>query len=144
MRKVLGIFGEEHSDDPEYDTYDPANQAKAEEWKRVIRGKFLERTVEEWVRAFDKAGVPVSPVHFPEEMADDPQVIADGMVHELEHTVTGSQRVVAPLVLMSKTPTGPQRAAPAMGEHSAEVLIEHGYTPEEVAELVTSEVIMQR
>ncbi|MEZ4501261.1 MAG: CoA transferase [Dehalococcoidia bacterium] len=144
MRKVLGIYGEENSDDPEYDAYDPENQATAEAWKLKIRAKFLERTVDEWVAAFDKAGVPVSPVHLPEEMADDPQVQADGMVHELEHTVTGPQRIVAPLVLMSKTPAGPQRAAPAIGEHSAEVLIEHGYSPEEVAELVQADVVMQR
>ena len=142
MRKILGIYGEEHSDDEGYDTYDPANQASAEEWKRVIRAKFLERSVEDWVREFDEAGVPVSPVHFPEAMADDPQVIADGMIHELEHSVTGPQRIVSPLVLMSKTPTGPQRAAPAMSEHTAEVLIEHGLTPEEVTELNAAGVIV--
>ena len=144
MRKVLGIYGEEHSDDEGYDAYDPANQARAEEWKRVVRAKFLERTVDEWVKAFDEAGVPVAPVQFPEEMADDPQAIADGMICELEHTVTGPQRVVAPLIQMSKTPTYPQRAAPALGEHTAEVLIESGIDEGEVAALIESGVLMQR
>jgi crotonobetainyl-CoA:carnitine CoA-transferase CaiB-like acyl-CoA transferase len=144
MRKVLGIYGEEHSDDPDYDSYDPENQKKAEKWKQHLREKFLTRTVDEWVKAFDEAGVPVAPVNFPEEMADDSQVIADGMIHELVHSVTGPQRVVSPLVLMSKTPPGPQRAAPALGEHSLEVLREHGVPDDEVAELCNAGVLVAR
>src|SRR5207248_5970464 len=112
MRKVLG--GEdERSDDPDYNSLDPKNQAIAEEWKARYRALFLTRTVDEWVATFDAAGVPVSPVKLPEELADDAQVQADGMMTALEHTVTGPQRVVSPLVTMSKTPPNAHRSAPA-------------------------------
>ncbi|MSP22866.1 MAG: CoA transferase [Dehalococcoidia bacterium] len=143
MRKVLGIYGEEHSDDPDYDAYDPANQKQAEEWKRVIRAKFMERTAEQWVAAFDAAGVPVAPVAFPEDMADNPQALADEMIFELVHTITGPQRVVGPIVTMSKTPTGPRRAAPALGEHSREILIERGVPADEVEALIAADVVYQ-
>lgn len=143
MRKVLGVYGQEHSDDPDYDAHDPANQKKAEEWKRVIRAKFMERTVEEWVADFDAAGVPVAPVAWPEDMADNPQVLADGMIHELEHAVTGPQKVVGPIVNMSKTPVGPRRAAPALGQHTREVLLERGVPLDEVDALISEGVLYQ-
>jgi crotonobetainyl-CoA:carnitine CoA-transferase CaiB-like acyl-CoA transferase len=143
MRKVLGVYGQENSDDPDYDAYNPANQAEAEQWRRVIRAKFMERTADEWVRAFDEAGVPVAPVAFPEDMADNPQVLADEMIFELTHTVTGPQRVVGPIVTMSKTPAGPRRPAPALGEHTREVLIERGLPAAEVDALIASDVLYQ-
>jgi len=142
MREVLG-FTEEDSDSPDYDALDPENQRRAVEWKQRFRDRFMERTVEEWVHDFDAIGVPVSAVHQPEEMADDPQVVADGMMWDVEHAVTGPQRVVGPAVLMSRTPTSVQRSAPALGEHSAELLIEGGFAPEEVARLCEEGVLVQ-
>jgi crotonobetainyl-CoA:carnitine CoA-transferase CaiB-like acyl-CoA transferase len=142
MRRVLGIEGE-HSDDPDYDARDPENQARAAEWKQVIRETFLTRTVAEWVALLDAEGVPVAPVQFPEQLADDPQVNADGMIWDLDHTLTGAQRVVGPAVLMSATPTRAQRAAPALGEHSTEVLRAAGASDEEITALVEAGVIRQ-
>ena len=78
------------------------------------------------------------------ELADDPQVQADGMMWDVEHSVTGPQKVVGPAVVMSRTPTAVQRAAPALGEHSAQILIEAGCPPEEVAKLCTEGVLVQR
>ncbi|MCA9848192.1 MAG: CoA transferase [Dehalococcoidia bacterium] len=143
MREVLG-FPDEDSDEPGYDALDPENQRRALEWKQRFRDRFMERSVEEWVHDFDAAGVPVSAVRQPEELADDPQVQADGMMWDVEHSVTGPQKVVGPAVVMSRTPTAVQRAAPALGEHSAQILVEAGCPPEEVAKLCTEGVLVQR
>jgi crotonobetainyl-CoA:carnitine CoA-transferase CaiB-like acyl-CoA transferase len=142
MRKVLGVEDED-SDRAGYDSYDPENQRIAEEWKVKFREIFLTKSVEEWVRLLDEAGVPVAPVHLPEEMADDPQVQADGMIWDVEHSVTGPQRVAGPAIVMSGTPTRVQRAAPALGEHSIEVLLEAGLSTESVAELVEASVVFE-
>ena len=143
MRKVLGVEDED-SDRDGYDGYDPENQRIAEEWKVKFREIFLTKSVEEWVRLLDEAGVPVAPVHLPEEMSDDPQVVADGMIWEMEHSVTGPQRVMGPAVVMSGTPTRVQRSAPALGEHSSEVLVEAGLSAESVAELIEAGVVYER
>lgn len=143
MRRVLG-FPEEDSDSPDYDALLPESIERAHEWKRRFRQRFLERTADDWVRDFDAAGVPVSAVRMPEVMADDVQVVAEQMMWDMEHSVTGPQRVVGPAVLMSKTPTAVQRAAPALGEHSAEVLVEAGFTAAEVAALCEAGTILQR
>ncbi|MEE8422205.1 MAG: CoA transferase, partial [Dehalococcoidia bacterium] len=91
----------------------------------------------------DAAGAPVAPVRLPEELADDEQVAADGMIWELEHTVTGPQRVVGPWVTMSKTPTRAYRAAPALGEHSADLLAEAGFSAEDIEQLCAEGVVVQ-
>ncbi|MFN8638751.1 MAG: CoA transferase [Dehalococcoidia bacterium] len=143
MRKVLGI-DENYDADPNYDANDPVKIAEAAEWKQKIRGIFQTRTAAEWVAAFDAAGVPVSAVRVPEELADDPQVQADGMIAELEHAVTGPQRAVGPIVRMSKTPTATPRAAPALGEHSIEVLRDFGVDESHIEELCRDGVIYDR
>lgn len=143
MRRVLG-FPEEDSDGPDYDAMAPESVVRAHEWKRRFRTRFLERSADEWVRDFDAAGVPVSAVRMPEVMAEDVQVVAERVMWDVEHTVTGPQRVVGPAVLMSKTPTGVQRAAPALGEHSAEVLVEAGFGAPEIAALCEAGVVLQR
>ncbi len=143
MRKVLGI-SENYDADPNYDANDPVKVEEAAEWKRKIRAQFLTRTAAEWVAAFDAAGVPVSAVRVPEELADDPQVLADGMITELEHAVTGPQRVVSPIVKMSKTPTATPRAAPALGEHSIEVLRDFGVDEAVIGELCRDGVVIDR
>jgi crotonobetainyl-CoA:carnitine CoA-transferase CaiB-like acyl-CoA transferase len=140
IRKVLGVEDED-SDRDGYDGYDAENQRIAGEWKVKFREIFLTKTVEAWVRLLDEAGVPVAPVHLPEEMSDDPQVVADGMIWEMEHSVTGPQRVIGPAVVMSGTPTRVQRAAPALGEHSSEVLVEAGLSTESVAGLIQAGVV---
>ena len=143
MRQVLGLEGE-RCDEPDYDAYDPENLAEGDRWKQVIRERMAERTVAEWIEAFDAVGAPASPVHFPEEMSDDPQVEAEGLMVEQLHSITGQQRVVGPIVELSATPTAVQRASPATGEHSAEVLAEAGLTSAEIDALIASGVVESR
>jgi crotonobetainyl-CoA:carnitine CoA-transferase CaiB-like acyl-CoA transferase len=144
MRRVLGIYGEEHSDREGYDAYDKENQRIALEWRAKIREIFLTKTVAEWVKLFDEAGVPVAPVQLPEQMSDDPQVQADHMLWEHEHAATGPQRLMGPAVLMNGTPTRVYRPAPAYGEHSSEILVEAGFDVNEVAALCADGVVHER
>lgn len=142
MRDVLGLVGES-CDDPDYDALDPVNLAEADRWKQVIRDRIAERTVSEWVDAFEEAGAPVSPVHFPEEMSDDPQVLAEGIMIELEHEITGPQRVVGPIIELSKTSTRAKYAAPAVGRHTRELLGEFGLTEAEISVLLDSQAVFE-
>ena len=142
MRRVLGLRGE-RCDDPDYDALDPANLAEAERWKQIIRDRIAGRTVAEWVAAFEAAGAPVSPVRLPEEMSDDPQVEAEGIMAELEHEVTGPQRVVGPIVELSATPAAARRAAPTAGRHTRELLREFGLPGAEIDALAAAGVVAE-
>jgi crotonobetainyl-CoA:carnitine CoA-transferase CaiB-like acyl-CoA transferase len=107
MRKVLGIYGQEHSSEPDYDALDPANIAETARWKQHIRAQFLTRTTAEWVAMFDRR-VFLSRRCDCRGARGRPQE-RRRMIVDLEHTITGPQRVVGPLK-MSKTPPSAHRA----------------------------------
>ena len=104
---------------------------------------FASRTVDEWTEIFNREGCPSAPVNIPELMSEDPIVQeADHMV-ELVHAVTGPQRVVAPLVDLSHTPTKIQHAATPLGSYTRQVLTQLGKSDEEISRLIDAKIITE-
>ena len=134
MRRVLGVE-DDPSSDPTFNALDPVNVPVIEALFERIKAVMLTRTMDEWVALFDQEGAPVSKVNFPEEMADDPQVQAMGYMLELEHPLTGPERMPGPLVEMAKTPTGSGRTSPPLGAHTDEILRENGLSEQDIEAL---------
>ncbi|HZA96534.1 MAG TPA: CoA transferase [Burkholderiaceae bacterium] len=99
------------------------------------------RSRSEWIEAFDKAGVPVGPVHTIGEALEHPQTLARGMVVDVLHPQAGPARALGCPLHFSRTPTETARAAPVLGEHTREVLHEFGYADAEIERLVSEGVI---
>ena len=118
--------------DPDYDPRSEEAVAFGEQLIRQAEEAFLQRTAAEWLALLDERGIPAGPVRFVEEVFDDPQVQANGLVAELEHRDAGPLRMVGPLAQFSETPLE-ATPPPALGQHTDEVLSELGFTPEEVA-----------
>ncbi|HXQ18849.1 MAG TPA: CoA transferase [Acidimicrobiales bacterium] len=68
-----------------------------------------QRTTREWLAVFDRATVPAGPCQSVDQLADDPQVLANELVADLEHPVAGAISMVGPVVRMSGTPATPAR-----------------------------------
>ena len=139
-RTVLGIT-DDHSDSPDFDANDPASMVAAQNLRNRVAEIILTKSIDVWISELEEAGVPCAPVNIPEEMSEDPQVVALNIMQDLTHPVTGPQKVVGPVATMSETPTVVQGHAPVLGADSAEVLIEHGIAPELVGKLIDSGVI---
>jgi crotonobetainyl-CoA:carnitine CoA-transferase CaiB-like acyl-CoA transferase len=90
----------------------------------------------EWLARLTAAGVPCAPVLTRTTMIDDPQVRAMGIVVETEHAQAGLLRQARPAARFSGTPAEIRFGAPTLGEHTAEVLGELGYSSGEVARVV--------
>jgi crotonobetainyl-CoA:carnitine CoA-transferase CaiB-like acyl-CoA transferase len=112
----------------------PANEEEArarEEVQAIIRT----RTRDEWFDFLVAHDVCVGKVYDVEEVWEDPQVKARGMVVETEHPEVGPVREVGVAIKLSETPGSVRRAAPYRGEHTDQVLKELGLTPEEIRAL---------
>ena len=73
----------------------------------------------------------------------DPQVKHMGAIGGYEHPTAGPVKVVAPAVKMSETPAEIRSAAPVVGQHSREVLLEFGFSPAEVDRFVAEKTTAQ-
>ena len=60
---------------------------------------------------------------------------------EYDHPIAGRIRQPRPAARFDQTPSGIQRPAPGLGEHSAEILTELGYAEEDIARLVAQGVL---
>lgn len=72
------------------------------------------------------------------EAAEDPQVVHMNAITTYEHPKAGEVKVVAPAVKMSETPATIDRPAPMVGEHTAEILAEFGFSQAEIDRFLAS------
>ena len=107
----------------------------------AMNAVLAQRTTDDWLAAFDAAGVPAGPVHSVGEALSHPQTHARDMVVELDHAQAGRTRALGCPIHFSATPTRIDRAAPVLGEHTREVLREFGYRDKEIDALAARGVI---
>lgn len=99
------------------------------------------RTRDEWLSAFQAAGVPCSPVHTLSEMLEHPHTAASGMVGRYEHPVFGELKTVSQPLRLNGERSQVSAPAPVQGQHTREVLLDLGISPEEIARLQVDNTI---
>ena len=123
----------ELADNAKYDTV--RKRAKcADEIVPVIREALKSHTALEWEEIFGEQ-VPCCAVRAIEEMFDHPQVLAQGLVATAEHPEVGSYRGLRKPLKFSAVPGPEPFAAPALGQHTDEILLSIGYSAEDVGRL---------
>jgi crotonobetainyl-CoA:carnitine CoA-transferase CaiB-like acyl-CoA transferase len=102
---------------------------------------FLEKTTDEWLAHFDKAGVPAGPFKFTHELVDDEQVLANDLQVEVEHPLAGTIKMVGAPLQMSETPLKVQGPSPTLGQHNDDILASLGYDAAQIASMREGGVI---
>ncbi len=107
----------------------------------LIEGIMKQKPREEWLRLLREGDVPTAPADTVEEFAQDPQVLHNNMMVELEDPRAGAIRQMGLPISFSQTPGQIGGPAPDLGQHSQEILRELGYSADAIAALRASAVI---
>ena len=120
----------------------PADRkARERELAELLEVALTRQTTAYWLELLEQAGVVAGPIYNMEQVYQDPQVQAREMVVELDDPELGRLRHIGIPVKLSATPGQIRRRAPALGEHSAEVLRAAGFAAAEIADLAQAGII---
>jgi crotonobetainyl-CoA:carnitine CoA-transferase CaiB-like acyl-CoA transferase len=141
MRVTQILEAPELADDPRF-RENGSRMAHLKELEVELTRHFEKRTSKEWLEKLDAAGVPAGPVNTINQMLADEQTLARDMVTEVTHSTLGTVKTLGLPIKLSETPGGPRRGAPVYGEHTREVLREHGYSDEAIDALIRDAAIV--
>jgi crotonobetainyl-CoA:carnitine CoA-transferase CaiB-like acyl-CoA transferase len=87
----------------------------------VLERMFAQKPVAYWKEALPKAGVSCGPIYSIDQVFEDPQVRARGMVVEVPYAPAGKIKMVRSPIRMSATPPVCDLPPPLLGDHNAAV-----------------------
>jgi len=122
----------EWGNDPRFAT-NPERVRNREIVDRMVGDLISTQTRAEWVEVFDRAGIPSGPINRVSEALASLQTAAREMVVELNHSIAGPIRTLGLPIHLSATPTSIRFEPPDLGADSEAVLLDLGYSAEEIA-----------
>lgn len=132
---------------PEWENDSKYNSIEQRFWNREELIRFIDdilmtRTMAEWEVIFRQNSIIYGRVASPQEVVTDPQALANNFFVDLHHPVAPNLKVVMTPVKFVQNPAEVRAPAPEIGQHTEEILLEMGYTWEDIAQLKAQNVIL--
>ena len=131
-RFCRAIEREDLEHDPRFASFEPRIENHVTLF-HILEEVFLSRTLDDWKVRLNEAGLPWAPVQNLPEVINDPQARANDFFVPIDHPTYGRIDVVANPINLSQTRARVGIPAPELGQHTEEVLLEYGYTWEDIA-----------
>jgi crotonobetainyl-CoA:carnitine CoA-transferase CaiB-like acyl-CoA transferase len=139
-RFCKAIEREELERDPRFDSFEHRRKNCAD-LIIILDEAFATRTLAEWKERLSKFNLIFEPVQSPTEVANDPQAIANEYFSDFAHPTYGPIKIVGAPIKLSETPATIRSAAPEFSQNTEEVLLELGYSWEDILSLKDQKVI---
>ena len=107
----------------------------------ILADEFKERTTEDWMNILEPAGVLCAKINTFKDAMEDTQIHANNMIVKMDHKRAGELKLLGTPVRMHGTPPQLQITPPDLGEHSADIVRELGYSEESIEAFAASGVI---
>ena len=134
-QRLAGAIGLEHRvADPRFATNPDRVQHRAA-LESEVEAAIARYDEAELLTLLENADVPAVPVNTIDRVLGDPQCAARDMIERVPHPTLGELPIVGVPVKFSEMRPRVRTHAPRLGEHTDEVLMEHGYSPARIAEL---------
>lgn len=101
----------------------------------ILEPIFKTRTTKEWCDRLGPENQRFAPVNDSAAIAAYEQAYANGYLRRIDHPEWGEMSAIGNPILMSETPAEPGVTAPELGQHTEEVLLELGYTWDDLGKL---------
>lgn len=94
-----------------------------------------------WLNLLDKNGIPSGPIYSYDQTLADEHILSRDMILDYEHPVAGAMKTLGFPAKFSETPGQFKNPAPLLGQHNQEVLVELGYSIDEINGLSANSVL---
>jgi crotonobetainyl-CoA:carnitine CoA-transferase CaiB-like acyl-CoA transferase len=141
FKRLAAVIGREDLlADPRFATNDSRVKHR-EEIVPILSDAFRTRSRAEWIALLEANDIPACNVNTLDDILAHPQIAENGLVIARDDPKRGHISTLGPPVKLSGTPTGVERLAPILGEHTDEVLREFGLSDADVAALRSANVV---
>jgi len=122
FRQFVTAGGQEQLADDALYSKNPQRVLNREQLIPLLETMTRRKTKAQWLGLLEEAGVPCGPINNIKEVFENEQVKARGLQFDMPHPTTGSMKLVASPMRMSKTPVEIYLAPPTLGQHTEEIL----------------------
>ena len=109
---------------------------------RIMDKAFAERTIEAWQIRLKEHDCIFARVQTPSEVTADPQAEANNFFSEIDHPAGIRMKLVNTPTKFRQNPSSIKGPAPQVGQHTEEILLDLGYTWEDIGRFKDQGVIL--
>jgi crotonobetainyl-CoA:carnitine CoA-transferase CaiB-like acyl-CoA transferase len=137
--RLLGL--DDLARDPRF-ADNPSRVSNRQDLAQLIESVLERKSTDHWMHAFGEAGLPVGRLLDMSAVFDDPQVLHNEMVVEMEHETAGAIKVSGSPLRLDGEPARAQAAPPILGGGSRSILLAAGLSNDEIDRLVAARAVV--
>ena len=108
----------------------------------ILNSELIKKTSKEWLKIFDKNGLPCGPINSINEMFVDPQTIEREMIIDVDNKKAGKSKAIGMPIKFSKSKTEKSKGAPNLGEHTKEIMKIFDYNDKQIDDFYNRKIII--